>query len=50
MREPLLDVNGVTIQYKTPQHLVTATYQVSFAVRARSACASARSRRPVQTA
>ena len=32
MAKPLLDVNGVTIQYKTPQHLVTATYQVSFAV------------------
>jgi NitT/TauT family transport system ATP-binding protein len=32
MAKPLLDVNGVTIQYKTPQHLVTATYQVSFSV------------------
>jgi NitT/TauT family transport system ATP-binding protein len=32
MGKPLLDVSGVTIQYKTPQHLVTATYQVSFAV------------------
>jgi NitT/TauT family transport system ATP-binding protein len=32
MAQPLLDVNGVTIQYKTPQHLVTATYQVSFSV------------------
>src|SRR5918911_441603 len=32
MAHPLLDVSGVTIQYKTPQHLVTATYQVSFSV------------------
>ena len=32
MAKPLLDVNGVTIQYKTPQHLVTATYKVSFSV------------------
>ena len=30
MAKPLLDVSGVTIQYKTPQHLVTATYKVSF--------------------
>lgn len=29
---PLLDVNGVTLQYKTPQHLVTATYKVDFQV------------------
>ena len=28
----LLDVKGVTLQYKTPQHLVTATYKVDFAV------------------
>lgn len=28
----LLDVNGVTLQYKTPQHLVTATYRVDFQV------------------
>jgi NitT/TauT family transport system ATP-binding protein len=28
-----LNVEGVTLQYKTPQHLVTATYQVSFSVR-----------------
>jgi NitT/TauT family transport system ATP-binding protein len=30
--EPLLDVNGVTLQYKTREHLVTATYRVSFQV------------------
>ena len=29
---PLLEVNGVTLQYKTKQHLVTATYRVSFDV------------------
>lgn len=29
---PLLDVNGVTLQYKTRDHLVTATYRVSFQV------------------
>lgn len=29
---PLLDVQGVTLQYKTKQHLVTATYRVSFGV------------------
>jgi NitT/TauT family transport system ATP-binding protein len=29
---PLLDVRGVTIQYKTRDHLVTATYRVSFRV------------------
>jgi NitT/TauT family transport system ATP-binding protein len=29
---PLLRVNGVTLQYKTKQHLVTATYRVSFDV------------------
>jgi NitT/TauT family transport system ATP-binding protein len=28
----LLEVNGVTLQYKTPRHLVTATYQVNFSV------------------
>ena len=28
----LLAVNGVTLQYKTPRHLVTATYRVDFAV------------------
>jgi NitT/TauT family transport system ATP-binding protein len=32
MSEILLDVDGVTLQYKTPQHLVTATYRVSFTV------------------
>ncbi|TAK85886.1 MAG: ABC transporter ATP-binding protein [Betaproteobacteria bacterium] len=30
--EPLLNVNGVTLQYKTREHLVTATYRVSFQV------------------
>ena len=30
--QPLLDVRGVTIQYKTQQHLITATYRVSFKV------------------
>ena len=29
---PLLSVDGVTLQYKTTQHLVTATYRVSFDV------------------
>lgn len=29
---PLLDVRGVTLQYKTPGHLVTATYRVDFQV------------------
>lgn len=29
---PLLNVEGVTLQYKTPQHLVTATYRVDFEV------------------
>ena len=28
--EPLLAVDGVTLQYKTPDHLVTATWRVSF--------------------
>ena len=32
MAAVLLDVKGVTLQYKTPQHLVTATYRVDFAV------------------
>jgi NitT/TauT family transport system ATP-binding protein len=27
---PLVHVGGVTLQYKTPDHLVTATYRVSF--------------------
>ena len=30
--QPLLDVRGVTIQYKTQRHLVTATYRVGFTV------------------
>src|SRR5438105_6480342 len=29
---PLLAVDGVTLQYKTRDHLVTATYRVSFEV------------------
>ncbi len=29
---PLLDVRGLTIQYKTDRHLVTATYRVGFSV------------------
>jgi NitT/TauT family transport system ATP-binding protein len=28
----LLEVDGVTLQYKTPRHLVTATYKVDFTV------------------
>jgi NitT/TauT family transport system ATP-binding protein len=32
MAPSLLDVNGVTLQYKTPRHLVTATYRVDFSV------------------
>src|ERR1700716_1753473 len=32
MPEPLLDVRGVTLQYKTKEHLVTATYRVDFQV------------------
>ncbi len=28
----LLKVDDVTLQYKTPQHLVTATYRVGFSV------------------
>jgi NitT/TauT family transport system ATP-binding protein len=31
--QPLLDVSGVTLQYKTKEYLVTATYRVSFHVR-----------------
>ena len=31
---PILDVRGVTLQYKTRDHLVTATYRVDFEVRA----------------
>jgi len=30
--KPLLDVDGVTLQYRTKEHLVTATYRVSFEV------------------
>ena len=30
--EPLLEVDGVTLRYKTPHHLVTATYRVDFRV------------------
>jgi NitT/TauT family transport system ATP-binding protein len=29
---PLLDVRGVTLQYKTKEHLVTATYRIDFEV------------------
>jgi NitT/TauT family transport system ATP-binding protein len=29
---PLLEVGGVTLQYKTKEHLVTATYRVDFSV------------------
>jgi NitT/TauT family transport system ATP-binding protein len=29
---PLLDVRGVTLQYKTREHLITATYRVDFAI------------------
>ena len=29
---PLLDVRGVTLQYKTREHLVTATYRIDFQV------------------
>lgn len=32
MPSPLLDVRGVTLQYKTRDHLVTATYRVGFKV------------------
>ena len=30
--QPLLDVDGVTLQYKTKDHLITATYRVDFEV------------------
>lgn len=30
--QPLLEVSGVTLQYKTKEHLVTATYRVGFSV------------------
>jgi len=32
MTPVLLEANGVTLQYKTPRHLVTATYKVDFSV------------------
>jgi NitT/TauT family transport system ATP-binding protein len=32
MSEPLLEVDGVTLRYKTPQSLVTATHRVTFRV------------------
>jgi len=32
MSSVLLEVNGVTLQYKTPRHLVTATHKVDFTV------------------
>ena len=32
MEGVLLDVRGVTLQYKTREHLVTATYRVDFEV------------------
>jgi NitT/TauT family transport system ATP-binding protein len=31
-QKPLLEVSGVTLQYKTPNLLVTATYRVDFNV------------------
>jgi len=30
--EPILDVDGVTLQYKTKEHLITATYRVGFQI------------------
>src|SRR5436853_3572317 len=30
---PVVEAEGVTLQYKTAKHLVTATYRVDFAVR-----------------
>ena len=32
MAKPLLQVQGLTLQYKTREHLVTATYRVGFEV------------------
>ncbi|MGC1995992.1 MAG: ATP-binding cassette domain-containing protein, partial [Pseudolabrys sp.] len=32
MTSALLEVKGVTLQYKTPRHLVTATYRIDFSV------------------
>ena len=31
-KEPILDVSGVTLQYKTKKHVITATYRVDFQV------------------
>ena len=33
LHKPLLDVDGVTLQYRARDHLVTATYRVSFSIR-----------------
>jgi len=30
LAQPLLQVEGLTLQYKTPDHLITATYRVDF--------------------
>jgi len=30
--DPILDVDGVTLQYKTKEHLITATYRVGFKI------------------
>ena len=30
--DPILEVDGVTLQYKTKDHLITATYRVGFQV------------------
>lgn len=32
LEQPFLEVEGVTLQYRTPSHLVTATYRVDFKV------------------
>ena len=32
MPAPILKVEGLTLQYKTKEHLVTATYRISFDV------------------
>ena len=32
LNAPLLEVKGVTLQYRTPDHLVTATYRIDFEV------------------
>src|SRR5437762_8709452 len=31
-QDPLVEVAGVTLRYKTARHLVTATYRINFAV------------------